>query len=396
MTAANDTLTKLIHDPLFALPPLPPASPTPTTTDILYTENTLIIHTDGTHSHSFPERKRAHFGALIANDTFGHSIVPQDFAEPSHDPLFHSLVEDRQRYILRAGVYNDTFREKYGKSKEIIGSGAFGVVRLTIKKDQTRQAYAIKEFVLDSDSEETYGHYIKKATKEFTIGNLLNHINIVKTYDLMINSNNEYFQVMEYCESGDLFTHILKNGPLDETTSNCFMKQILNGVSYMHKMGIAHRDLKPENLLLKRDGTIKITDLGTCDSFLDARSDKIECIRKSRSVKGTHAYIPPEIYSSLSSFDPRKHDIWSCGIIYITMVYGRKLFTIARRDDHLYRDYLKCISDGSNFLPFENFPDPLAKETIYAMLNTNPKRRPTAKEILKSKWLSSVNCNHHH
>jgi serine/threonine protein kinase len=48
---------------------------------------------------------------------------------------------------------------------------------------------------------------------------------------------------------------------------NCCFKQLINGIHYLHSMGVAHRDLKPENLLIDRHGHLKITDFGVSDVF---------------------------------------------------------------------------------------------------------------------------------
>lgn len=63
---------------------------------------------------------------------------------------------------------------------------------------------------------------------------------------------------MEYCPGGDLYAAI-KKGNMSGATVDCYFKQILEGVAYLHSMGVAHRDIKPENLLLDGRGHVKIT-----------------------------------------------------------------------------------------------------------------------------------------
>ena len=87
----------------------------------------------------------------------------------------------------------------------------------------------------------------------------MHHINVIQTFDLL--PQNEvspiFCQVMEYSGGGDLFD-VLYDSPdgLDVSEANCFFKQLIRGVTYLHNIGVAHRDLKPENLLLDANGHI--------------------------------------------------------------------------------------------------------------------------------------------
>lgn len=101
---------------------------------------------------------------------------------------------------------------------------------------------------------------------------------------------------MEYCAGGDPYTRVLAAGTLNVAEADCFFKQLMHGVEYMHEMGVAHRDLKPENLLLTTHGALKITDFenGECFRYgLGQRSS-----HDYRSC-GSAPYIAPEDYRDL-------------------------------------------------------------------------------------------------
>jgi protein-serine/threonine kinase len=72
---------------------------------------------------------------------------------------------------------------------------------------------------------------------------------------------------MEYCAGGDLKTLVLRAGRLETSEADCYFKQLMRGLEYLHEMGVAHRDLKLENLLPTADGALKITDFGNAECF---------------------------------------------------------------------------------------------------------------------------------
>ena len=66
---------------------------------------------------------------------------------------------------------------------------------------------------------------------------------------------------MEFAENGELFSHIVKTTRLSEKEAIQFFQQLIDGIEYIHLMGVVHRDLKPENILIDYEG-LKIADFG--------------------------------------------------------------------------------------------------------------------------------------
>jgi len=95
----------------------------------------------------------------------------------------------------------------------------------------------------------------------------MHHENVIQTVDL-IQDDNKWCEIMEYMPGGDLYGRIFHGTLTDPDEINCFFKQLIHGIAYIHSMGVAHRDLKPENLLLNEPGYIlKITDFGVSEVF---------------------------------------------------------------------------------------------------------------------------------
>ena len=289
--------------------------------------------------------------------------------------------------------------EKYGKCQEIVGRGAFGIVRISHKRSNTgEQLFAVKEFRRRPDENEK--KYSKRLTAEFCISSSLRHPNVIHTLDLLQDSKGDYCEVMEFCAGGDLYTLVLAAGKLEVNEADCFFKQMMRGVEYMHEMGVAHRDLKPENLLLTNHGALKITDFGNGECFRMAWESETHMVT---GLCGSAPYIAPEEYID-KEFDARAVDVWATGVIYMAMRTGRHLWRVAKKEeDEFYERYLEGRRDEEGYAPIESLhrvsAAPLSisnhrlirlqarcRNVIYSILDPNPGRRITASQVLKSEW----------
>jgi len=274
--------------------------------------------------------------------------------------------------------------EKYGKCQEVVGRGAFGIVRISHKKMDNgsgEKLFAVKEF--RRRPEETEKKYSKRLTAEFCISSSLRHPNVIHTLDLLKDAKGDFCEVMEFCAGGDLYTLVLSAGKLEVQEADCFFKQMMRGVEYMHEMGVAHRDLKPENLLLTTKGAIKITDFGNGECFRMAWENDAHMVS---GLCGSAPYIAPEEYID-KEFDARAVDVWACGVIYMAMRTGRHLWRVARKEeDEFYARYLEGRRDEEGYAPIESLHRARCRNVIYSILDPNPARRITASQVLKSEW----------
>jgi hypothetical protein len=149
-------------------------------------------------------------------------------------------------------------QQKYGKFGKMLGSGAGGSVRL-IKRSSDGVTFAVKQF-RDRHNWETDKEYSKKVTAEFCIGSTLHHGNIIETMDI-IHEQSHWYEIMEYAPF-DLFA-IVMTGKMSREEVACSFLQIVNGVQYLHSMGLAHRDLKLDNVVVNEFGIMKLIDFGS-------------------------------------------------------------------------------------------------------------------------------------
>lgn len=203
--------------------------------------------------------------------------------------------------------------KKWGKWGKVLGSGAGGTVRL-IKRSKDHTTFAVKEFRQRRPGENEK-EYIKKVTAEFCIGSTLHHVNIIQTLDI-ISDHGHYYEVMEYAPF-DLFS-VVMSGKMCRQEIYCVFKQIIDGVDYLHSMGLAHRDLKLDNCVMTTQNIVKIIDFGTATVFHSPGKSKVV----ATGVVGSDPYLAPEVLSQ-QTYDPRLTDVWSCAIIFLCMVLRR-------------------------------------------------------------------------
>lgn len=229
--------------------------------------------------------------------------------------------------------------KKYGKVKKELGSGAGGSVRLIIRPLDGK-TFAVKEFRPRRNTE-SFKDYTRKCTAEYCIGSTLQHPNIIKTIDI-IHENNRYYEVMEYAPI-DFFA-VVMSGEMLRPEINCCLKQILDGVSYLHSLGLAHRDLKLDNCVLTTDGILKIIDFGSAVIFKypydQYGSRQEDPIHYCHGIVGSDPYLAPEVMTHLNSYNPQPVDLWSIAIIYCCMTLKRFPWKIPNADkDNSFKLY---------------------------------------------------------
>ncbi|KAL5334544.1 kinase domain-containing protein [Aspergillus crustosus] len=350
---------------------------------------------DNTHCHHLKSTRRQEKLTDLLRDMLG-GRKKDDHPEDQQLSLMSTWIDQfkSERDKLAAdkkGGPNATASlvDKYGKCQEIVGRGAFGIVRISHKVDpkdsKLEQLYAVKEF--RRRPQETSKKYQKRLTSEFCISSSLRHPNIIHTLDLLQDAKGDYCEVMEYCAGGDLYTLVLAAGKLEVAEADCLFKQLMRGVEYMHEMGVAHRDLKPENLLLTTHGALKITDFGNGECFRMAWEKEAHM---TAGLCGSAPYIAPEEYVE-KEFDPRAVDIWACGVIYMAMRTGRHLWKLARKDeDEFYKRYLEGRKHEDGYGPIETLHRARCRNVVYSILDPNPSRRINSSQILKSEWLREI------
>ncbi|XP_062424505.1 myosin light chain kinase family member 4 [Rhea pennata] len=276
-------------------------------------------------------------------------------------PFDHRIVSAK-----RAGISS-----YYNVSKnEILGGGRFGQVHKCEEK-ATGLKLAAKIIKAKGDKQKD------EVKNEINVMNQLNHVNLIQLYDAF-ESKNDIVLVMEYVEGGELFDRIIdENYNLTEMDTILFIKQICEGIQYMHQMYILHLDLKPENILCvnRAANQIKIIDFGLARRYKPRE--------KLRINFGTPEFLAPEVVNY--EFVSFPTDMWSVGVIAYMLLSGLSPF-LGDDDNETLNNILACSWNFED----EEFQDvsDVAKDFISKLLIKEKCWRISATAALKHPWLS--------
>ena len=224
--------------------------------------------------------------------------------------------------------------------KQTLGKGTFGKVKLGIYLPKNEKV-AIKVLEKDRMTDKVDQILIKR---EFDMLTKFNHPNIILVSEIF-ETVDCFYSVMEYCEGGELFNYIIENKRLSEEETSFYYYQLINGLEYIHSLGIAHRDLKPENLLLTKEHLLKIIDFGLSNYFRENETDLLS------TPCGSPNYASPEMVAS-KKYDGVKIDIWATGIILFAMLCGYLPFE-DKINEILFYKILECKIEFPEYLSNE-------------------------------------------
>ena len=269
------------------------------------------------------------------------------------------------------------YKKKY-EYIQILGSGAFGKVRLYVDRQCKSMRYAIKTLKKDFFNK----HNLESLEREVDILRSLDHPNIVKYFETYEDDHFIHI-VMEYIPGDNLFKVITNKKYFKFTEKEIcqIMTCLLKAVLFLHHNNIVHRDIKPENILFSVPGdfnALKIIDFGLSIQK-NAKND-------NRRV-GTPYYMAPEMIHGNFVYES---DMWSIGVILFILVTGKQPFR-AHDKEGVFEKILNAKYDKKALEKSKCSPE--LKDLIKKTLVKDYKKRISIDSALKHKWFSLFEDN---
>jgi non-specific serine/threonine protein kinase len=251
---------------------------------------------------------------------------------------------------------------------EELGRGGMGRV-YRVDDTKVKEEVALKlikpEVAADKKTIDRFRNEIKSARK-------IRHKNVCQMFDL-----GEYegihFITMEYVTGEDLKS-LIRRVKIDTGTAIKITKQVCDGLSEAHRLGVVHRDLKPSNIMIDKAGNARIMDFGI------ARSMKGEALTGENVIVGTPDYMSPEQVEG-KEIDQRS-DIYSLGVVLFEMLTGERPF----KGDTSLSVAMKHKSEAPPNPKWLNdqIPDRLSRLVLMCLEKDKERRYQTAEELLSS------------
>ncbi|XP_033737469.1 serine/threonine-protein kinase PLK1-like [Pecten maximus] len=264
-------------------------------------------------------------------------------------------------------IYDSTSDTTYLRGR-LLGKGGFARCYELLNLN-TNKVYAGK---IVSKTRIAKPHQKQKIIREVDLQRNLKHRNVVEFHSFFEDDEFVYL-VLENCSRKSL-VHMLKHRKmLTEIEVRYYMRQLVEGIKYIHSHNIIHRDLKLGNMLLNENMELKIADFGLATKIGYEGEKKM-------TVCGTPNYIAPEVLQKRGhSYEA---DVWALGCVMYALLVGRPPFETST----LKETYVR-ITGNSYVLP--NTISGPAKNLIQKCLTPEPELRPSLDQFLIDDFFTS-------
>lgn len=278
-----------------------------------------------------------------------------------------------------------TFNNKQWTLKKALGSGAFGVALRY--EDPDGKAMVVKAALDESDQSRNKFHEELKMHKHLMGGGDEGKSHVLKLEGSVRGPDGSLYMLMEEAGGGTLdklgenLRALNGTGVLSQECQNIinqhFIRQAIIGLKYLQDRNMTHHDIKSDNFFLGSDGTLKLSDFGSSQVGYDEEGNVIG--PKHRNIEGARQFQSPELENNSMPTLTGKSDTYTLGAIIVSLMSptdAKEKYTGLGRGEFKSKDNVTALS-----------------RLVNAMLDEDPKNRPTLEAIQMSMFLQDDKSN---
>lgn len=267
----------------------------------------------------------------------------------------------------------------------LLGKGTFGEVYEAVEV-LTGGTMAVKEMTLGRSN-----HRIEQFVDEIATMCSLEHPNIIHYFSCEESDDGRLIRVfMEYACGGTMQSLLSQTAPLPFRRFQTLLRDVTEGLAYLHAQHYVHCDIKTANVLLGSDGVGKIGDFGTARTLYDGQL--------LYEMQGSPLYMSPECMAAGEVDEDGVRigysfptDVWSLGCVMMEMYTNKPPFAHVGSFNGPagFTNFITSLSDTPDLSPLFGAP-PCVAEFASACLNPDPTQRATAQQLLQLSIFSEV------
>lgn len=310
------------------------------------------------------------------------SMVSTPTTDTSIGPSFLNQLlgaDDSEEEEYEEDYMDDNMEGLRWMKGTLIGAGSFGSVFLALNS-LTGELMAVKQVEMPTSTKDDARKQsmIDALAREIALLKDLQHPNIVQ-YLSSSKEDNCFNIFLEYVPGGSVAAMLNNYGPLKEPLVRNFVRQILQGLAYLHGKNIIHRDIKGANVLVDNKGGIKISDFGISKK-VEAGLLNSSAAHHRPSLQGSVFWMAPEVVKQTSY--TLKADIWSLGCLVVEMLTGSHPYPDCSQLQAIFK-----IGTGGSAPAIPQKCTVEAKTFLAQTFELDHNKRPTAEALLTSPFM---------
>lgn len=285
-----------------------------------------------------------------------------------------------------------------------LGAGTFGMVFVGLLRDG--RYVAVKQLEVEEGAQAAEGSFNLDDNTEIEVHRRLDHPNIIRyLHSETVFRPGEPPKLHVYLEfvTGGSLTSIMQSLHTDAEPDarrglpmpvvRVYSRHMFQGLSYLHRNGVAHRDVKGENLLVSQDtGIAKLADFDQAKVVAQTMTLRHG---QAKTLAGTPFWIAPEVITQEDGYDPFRADVWSAGCTVAEMVSGKAPWSPMKNPMAI----MYQIANSTGWPDAVITDKAILGDALYDFLDKcfqrDPATRPTAEECLAHPFLAEEEEDFH-